>query len=233
MKICPSCSGLGEVDGCPSCGIYAYESSKEEINLGTANSYKIPMYYKKNLWNSLQMRQSDNQHTTAILTVLDKMVTQVMNGGKINASYAILLPYGYGKKTAMFTIIQNYLNNGYTVAPVVDVASLAILENNFRLNERESVEQWRQLINSDLVCVYGVDFAARYHTMKLFLNLCSIRALQDKPTLLFAENSLADLRSKALIDHISEENNLKDIGCKLSHPYILDGCSRYKEGSAV
>lgn len=224
MNICTKCNGLGLPDGCPSCGTHQYTTQVEETSLGQTN-FKIPMYYKKNTWDSLKLKQSDNQHCSAILNVLNQLVQQVANGSKIASSYGIFLPYGYGKKTAMFTIIQNYIKNGYSVAPVIDVASLAIIENNFKVNERESVAQWRELISADLVCVYGVDFSARYHTMKLFLNLCSVRGLQDKPTLLFAENSLADLRSRTLVDNISEENNLKDVGCKLSHPYILDGVS--------
>lgn len=224
MNICTKCNGLGAIDGCPGCGTHQYSNQAEEIALGET-SFKIPMYYKKNTWESLKLKHSDNQHCNAILSVLDKLVEQVAQGSKIGSSYGIFLPYGYGKKTAMFTIIQNYLKNGYSVAPVIDIASLAMIENNFKVNDKDSMAQWKELKEADLVCVYGVDFSARYHTMKLFLNLCSIRGLQDKPTLLFAENSLADLRSRALVDNISEENNLKDVGCKLSHPYILDGVS--------
>ncbi|MFF2798151.1 hypothetical protein [Lysinibacillus xylanilyticus] len=224
MNICPECSGDGIVGGCASCGTPKYTTQVVEVNL-EESSYKIPAYYKKNTWESLKMRMGSQPHCNATLQVLDKLVETVVKGNRIGASYAILLPYGHGKKTAMFTIVQNYLQNGYTVAPVIDIASLAILENNFRLNEKEAVEQWREIISSDLVCVYGVDFSARYHTMKLFLNICSIRALQSKPTLLFAENGLKDLRSKSIADNISEKNNLLDVGCKLSHPYILDGVS--------
>lgn len=222
MNICKECSGLGLPDGCGSCGQYQYTVSGE-VDALESSSFRIPMYYKKNLWDSMKLKRGKSEHTNAIVTVLDQIVKQVAGGNKLASSYAILLPYGMGKKTAMYTIIQNYIKNGFTVAPVMDVASLAIIENNFKVNDREAVAQWREIISSDLVCVYGVDFSARYHTMKLFLNICSIRGLQDKPTLLFAENSLADLRSRELVDHISEQNNLKDIGCKLSHPYILDG----------
>lgn len=225
MKICEKCSGLGMASGCPSCGTYNFNNKVEEHELSQA-TFKIPSYYKKNPWSSQKLKLGSNDHCNAILTVVDKLVEQVSKGSKIASSYAIMLPYGYGKKTAMFTIVQKYLQNGYTVAPVIDVASLAIMENNFKANERESTERWREMISADLVCVYGVDFSARYQTMKLFLNLCSIRALQDKPTLLFAENSLEHLRSTNIADNISEDNNLKDIGCKLSHPYILDGVTK-------
>lgn len=224
MNICEQCSGLGLPGGCGGCGTYSFTKEADEINLPTSD-FKIPMYYKKNIWDSHKLKHGQNEHCNAILTVLDQLVTQVSRGNRVGSSYAIFLPYGHGKKTAMFTIIQQYLKHGYTVAPVIDVASLAIIENNFKVNDREAVARWRELLSADLVCVYGVDFSARYHTMKLFLNLCSIRALQDKPTLLFAENSLGDLRSRDFTDHISEENNLKDIGCKLSNPYILDGVS--------
>lgn len=222
MSICKKCSGLGEPDGCTSCGTYSFTNHVDEASTGTED-FEIPMYYRKNVWSSSKLELGDNQYSNAILQVLDELIGRVSKGIKFDASYAFFLPYGHGKKTAMFTIVQQYLKNGYTVAPVIDVASLAILENNFRLNQKESVAKWEKLISADLVCVYGVDFSARYYTMKLFLNLCSIRGLQNKPTLLFAENSLADLSSKYMTDHISEENNLKDIGCKLSNPYILDG----------
>ena len=228
MNICTKCSGLGMPDGCPSCGTYRYTNHVEESSIAQPQ-FEIPMYYRRNVWTEDKLHLGENEHCNAVLKVLNQLISQVSRGVKIASSYAIFLPYGHGKKTAMFTIIQQYLKNGYSVAPVVDIASLAIMENNFRLNEKESVKKWEQLLSADLVCVYGVDFSARYHTMKLFLNLCSIRGLQNKPTLLFAENSLAELRSKYLVDHISEENNLKDVGCKLSHPYILDGVSKGKK----
>jgi len=227
LNICTKCSGLGTIDGCSSCGTYNYTNHVDTKSL-EESPFEIPMYYRKNIWDSLKLRIGENEHCNAILKVLDQLVTQVAKGTKVASSYAIFLPYGHGKKTAMFTIIQQYLKHGYTVAPVVDVASLAIIENNFKVNDKEAVAKWRELLSADLVCVYGVDFSARYHTMKLFLNLCSIRGLQNKPTLLFAENALSDLRSKYLIDHISEENNLRDVGCKLANPYILDGVSKSK-----
>lgn len=224
MNICKECNGLGVPEGCSSCGTYQY-TTQAEGNTIEQSDFKIPMYYKTNTWDSLKLKTGDNPHCNAILSVIDRLITQVARGEKIASSYGIFLPYGKGKKTAMFTIIQNYLKNGYSVAPVIDIASLAMIENNFKVNDKDSMAQWKELKEADLVCVYGVDFSARYHTMKLFMNLCSIRGLQDKPTLLFAENSLAELRSKAFTDNISEENNLRDIGCKLSHPYILDGVS--------
>lgn len=227
MNICTECSGLGLPDGCPSCGTYRYTNHVGEANTAQTK-FEIPMYYKRNVWSEDKLRLGDNEYLNAVLQVVNQLVAKASKGIRLDASYAIFLPYGHGKKTAMFTLIQQYLKNGYTVAPVVDVASLAIMENNFRLNEKESVKKWEQLLSADLVCIYGVDFSARYQTMKLFLNLCSIRGLQNKPTVLFAENSLADLRSKYLADHLSEENNLKDVGCKLSHPYILDGVSKVK-----
>lgn len=223
MNICKKCSGLGEPDGCPSCGTYRFTNRVVEEEVSIGQEYTMPLYYKKNVWSEDKLRFGDNQHCNAVLQVLNQLINRVAKGIPFDSSYIILLPYGHGKKTAMYTIIQQYLKHNKTVAPVIDIASLALMENNFRLNRKDIVEKWEDLINSDLVCVYGVDFSARYQTMQLFLNLCSIRALRNKPTLLFAQNSLAELRSKALADHLSEENNLKDVGCKLSNPYILDG----------
>lgn len=230
MNTCNECKGKGLLGGCPKCGEYYFETTDSTTEALEENNYTIPMYYRKNRWVTEKLKSGENKHCNAILTVLDRIVNQTSDGSKLMSSYAIFLPYGHGKKTAMFTIIQNYLTNGHTVAPVIDVASLAMIENNFRVNDKESMAQWKELKESDLVCVYGVDFSARYYTTKLYLNLCEIRALQGKPTLLFAENSLDDLRSKYIADNLSEQNNMKDIGCKLSHPYILDGVSRGRSG---
>lgn len=222
MKSCGNCNDNGKPAGCPKCGKYHFGTVVIEEELKD-NNYNIPAYYRTNQWDPLKVKHSDNIGTNAVLDIVNNMVSQTAMGKALGASYIILLPYGHGKKTGMFTIIQQYLKNKLTVAPVMDVASLAIMENNFRLNEKDSLETWKKIINSDLTCVYGVDFSARYHTMKLFLNICSIRGLQGKPTLLFAENSLQDLRSNYLVDNLVTENNTKDIGCRLSHPFILDG----------
>lgn len=227
MNTCANCNDQGLPDGCPKCGKYYFGTVVTEEEVKHAD-FTIPAYYRKNQWDAMKIKPSDNVGTSSVLKVIDNMITQVASGKELSASYVILLPYGHGKKTAMFTIIQHYLKNGFTVAPVVDIATLAIMENNFRLNEKEAIKMWQKLISSDLVCVYGVDFSARYLTMKLFLNLCSIRGLQGKPTLQFAENSLQDLRSTYIADNLTPDNNTKDIGCRLSHPYILDGIIRRK-----
>lgn len=222
MLECVTCSGNGLMGGCPDCGSFNYSTptvNDENVEV----NFKIPMYYKKNKWDEDKIKFGDKKYANAIMTFLNKLVEQTASGGKIGSSYAILLPYGHGKKTAMFTIIQNYLAHDYTVAPVIDIASLAIIENNFKANDKKATTTWNELIEADLVCVYGVDFSARYLTMKLYLNLCSIRALHDKPTLLFAENSLAQLRGKHIADNLSEENNNIDNGSKLANPIIFDG----------
>lgn len=225
MTDCPHCLGLGMPTGCHGCGAYTY-TNEAEIEESEQADYRIPMYYKKNQWDEDKIKYDENKYSNAILTALNTLVTQTREGRKINNSYAIMLPYGKGKKTAMFSIIQNYIQNGYTVAPVIDVASLAIIENNFKANDKKATETFQELIDADLVCVYGVDFSARYHTMKLYINLCSMRGLRDRPTLLFAENSLKDLRSQYISDNLSEENNKKDIGCRLANPFIYDGVAK-------
>ena len=229
MIECEVCLGKGLLGGCTGCGTASYSNVAIDSSIDIDDSvYRIPTYYKKNLWDSAKMKLTEDEMCNAILKAFDMLVTQTAQGSKINSSYMFMLPYGLGKKTAMFTIIQNYIANGFSVAPVVDVASLAIMENNFRLNEKESVKAWRELIESDLVCVYGVDFSARHHTMKLYLNLCSIRGLQGRPTLLFAENSIEELRNSFVPDNLIADNNNKDIGCRLSHPYIFDAVKQVR-----
>lgn len=225
MSLCSVCGGKGLVGGCPGCGETAYTNDVTE-DLLSSDGYIIPTYYRMNQWDSQKVRYGSNEVTNDCLQLLDKIVTQVSKGGPIKTSYAFLLPDGLGKKTAMFTIIQHYRKYGKVVAPVIDIASLAIIENNFKVNDKEAVELWRQLISADLVCVYGVDFSARYLTMKLFLNLCSIRGLQDKNTLLFDSNPLHRLRSQFHQDNITPDNNVSDVGCRLSHPFIIDGIPR-------
>jgi hypothetical protein len=227
MNTCTNCNNQGLPDGCPKCGKYHFGTTVTEEEVKHVD-FTMPAYYRKNQWTPTKIKASDNDGTTSVLVVVDKMITQVASGKELNASYAILLPYGYGKKTAMFSIIQHYLKNKFTVAPVIDIATLAIMENNFRSNEKDSMETWKKLTTADLTCVYGVDFSARYQTMKLFLNVCSMRGLRGKPTLLFAENSLQDLRSNYIADNLTPDNNTRDIGCRLSHPYILDGVIRRK-----
>lgn len=52
------------------------------------------------------------------------------NSGTLpNNSYMILLPKDHGKRIAMYTMIQNYLNAGLSIAPVVDIVSFNIISS--------------------------------------------------------------------------------------------------------
>lgn len=221
-SVCTICNGKGMPDICKGCGEQSYTPA-QPIPEATELDFRIPSYYKVNLWESNKMVMGTDVRTDSTLTILDKLVRQVREGKLINRSYGFLLPHFHGKKTAMFTIMQEYLGQGRTVAPAVDIVSLAILENNFTLNKKEAVEEWTNLVTSDLVCVYGVDFSARYQTAKLYSNLASIRGLRGKPTLLFASNGLDDLRSRYIGDNLTDLDARQDNGCPLSNPWIIDG----------
>lgn len=224
---CVTCNGDGRPGGCPDCGQIAYLSS---VNIREAKEldFRIPSYYINNRWETGKIVGSTNLATKGVLDLLDRLVRQTYEGKQINSSFIIMLPFAHGKKTGMYSIIQNYLNSGYTVAPVVDIVNLALMQHNFSLRRPGAVEEWQRLIHSDLVCVYGVDFHARYQTLQLFHSLCSIRSLQNRPTLLFTECGMADLNSMKFTERYDVANNLKDIGCRLANPFIFDGVTPEK-----
>lgn len=221
MVTCEECLGKGIPSGCTSCGTVKYGTVNEKI-ADAESPFPIPTYYKRNLWSEDKIMPTDNDFTRATLNVLNKLVSQVVNGQPIQSSFVFLLPNRFGKRTAMYTMIQAYLEQGLTVAPPIDIATLAIVENHFSAKDKSIVSKWETLVSSDFLCVYGVDFSARYQTMNLFTNLCTVRALQNKPTILFAQSTLADLKSFYDTVDYSEEYNVEDV-CKLSNPYIMDG----------
>lgn len=221
MKTCETCNDQGLIGVCPSCGKIKYEAAKAEV-VETETPFPIPTYYKRNLWSSDKVVSSNNSFTRATLGVLDKLVMQVVKGDPISSSFIFLLPKRTGKRTAMYTMMMAYHQQGFSVAPPIDIATLAVIENHFSAKDKSIVEKWEMLTKSDFLCVYGVDFTAKYQTMSLFSNLCSIRALNNKPTILFAENKLSELKGfYDTVDYTSEMNS-QDV-CKLTNPYIMDG----------
>src|SRR5690554_3242888 len=122
MAICGDCGGKGLPDGCRKCGAYYFGNIVTEEELSGVD-YPMPAYYKRNQWDSEKLKKGDNVGADSVLRILDGIVSQTASGKELAASYAIMLSYGMGKKTAMFTIVQNYLRNKLTVAPIVDVAT--------------------------------------------------------------------------------------------------------------
>lgn len=221
--ICPSCKGEGVVGGCKFCGTVKHITIAKEIN--SELEVIVPTYYKSRSWDILKAKKIDDQSSTIkVLELVNKLVISSNSGTLPNNSYMILLPKDHGKRIAMYTMIQNYLNAGLTVAPVVDIVSFNIISSR---NYKEDQSLFLTYLNSDITFVYGTDFITRKLTSQIFRGLTSSRALKGKPTILFAGHSFKELSSWDTRSNLSLENNLS-LEDHMSQPYILDGVIQRK-----
>ena len=215
------CEGLGKPGGCPECGAILNQPV-EVLNKSDIKSVIVPTWYETNLWNfEAVSRENMSQLTQNCIQFVDRLVGSSSAGVLPVNSYLVLLPDNCGKRIAMFTMIQNYLAFGYSVSPVLDIATLTILLNR---NRYEDYKIWFSLVESDIVFVYGTEFATRKQTTKTFFSLSSTRALTNKVTIGFSngtleELSLWDKRNRSVLDN-------KKVEDKKAHPYIMDGVTR-------
>lgn len=211
--ICNVCNNQGAIPKCVSCGCVSFthdeiKKFKQEPNI------TVPTWYVINRWDETKVVYDDRMGRTKTLDLLSTF----LRAGELPAfSAMILLPKDSGKRIAMYTFIQQLIERGNSVAPVVDITTLNILLNRNRYEDQQVL---LRLFSSDMAIIYSTDFVTRKNSAKIFDGVCKTRALSGKPTLFLGDNTFKDLSEWGTESSISK-NMLKND--KLSHPYIFDG----------
>lgn len=220
--VCVVCGGAGLVGGCTSCGTIQY--NEDIVDIKSAESIiDIPLYYKDKPWDIIKARKDDDTESCALtLNTLNKLVMTSSSGSLPQSSYMFLLPENHGKRYALYSMMQNYITRGISVAPVVDILSFNLMSSRNRYEDQELLFKYLQ---SDITFVYNTDFITRKLTSKIFRNLASTRALSDKPTIFLGSYSYKELSSWDNKSDIGYKANIVESD-KKAEPYILDGIVR-------
>lgn len=134
---CFQCGGLGFDDKvCPSCGLppksktFNFENKTDtDAFLRKIEDTGIPGKYKGVLWQSELLQHSfpeldSDLNFSRFVNQLDK-VHKVFSSGVISSKSAIIIaPAGYSKMTFAYSCMQKALDNGLTVAPLLDTVEL-------------------------------------------------------------------------------------------------------------
>ncbi|MER2114279.1 MAG: hypothetical protein ABS904_00820 [Solibacillus isronensis] len=222
---CPSCGG--RPIGKKVCEICGAGKSIEKIdyfrleNEGVLEKLYIPEdftrdTYDKNVLLQAKEHLKDNPSFVGFLEKLDRLMTFVGRGGKLESSLFISAPSGFGKEHFVYTLLCIALEKGMTVFPYIDLAEAESLITSYESGSpKDDIRQAIQFTDLEMyeadLCILKVQHSNNGHAYKTALNIIDKRARRGKSTVIV---SRYNIRYFAMLDNFKEIEGIIDPNSK-------------------
>lgn len=136
------------------------------------------------------------------IDTLNNILTAV-SSHKLDRSYLIGSPNGFGKSTFVYTALKRLIARGKKVVPYIslsEIAKLKIEEDDYclyRLRNSKNKEvtvhsefKWSDFINADVLFTYLSAVESKEIESAILFNLLQLREKKGKPTVVFISTSL-------------------------------------------
>ena len=237
---CFVCGGNGFPDKvCPSCG---KEPSNKSLNLDhrpdaeafvtKAGMQVIPDHYKGVVWDPNVLRETkpgkerDYQFQDYVKSL--EAVNDVFARGMLSRQSAIIIaPAGYSKMTFAYSCMQRAVNNGFSVAPLLDTVeikrALTLAGDNPKYKICKTID-YEDYVTSDVLFATVTKLAAREWAFEVIQELIDRRARKGLSTFIISRYDLEEISKKDYADQFSATATaVSTDGCK--YPAII----RYRE----
>lgn len=236
---CFVCGNSGFYDrDCPSCG---REAKNRSLNLDfrdNANDYVtesgmqvIPDHYKGVIWSGevLKSTKTDLENDYNFKSFVDGMeaINSVFARGLLSRQSAIIIaPAGFSKMIFAYSCMQRAVDNGFTVAPLLDtveikrVLTLAGDNPSYRVSKTINYDEY---IMSDVLFATVTKLAAREWAFETIQELIDRRARKGLSTFIVSRYDLSEISRKDYSNQFAvTATAVSDDGCK--YPAVI----RYK-----
>lgn len=225
---CLKCGGSGKPGGCPLCGTDSnklnIKESKKESFITSCLFRSIPENYIGRIWSKQILIDNHPERAKDIrfheyCDKLERLQAKFQSGELYSKAAFIQAPSKMSKSVFAYSCMQIALNNGFTVAPLIDTIELKILLSicasrpDYKLNKWITYDNY---ITSDIVfvTVTKTDMYAEAYTQ--IIELLSRRSRLGLPTFIVSKFSTKEIASKCvdsdyekLYDYAGNENDLK------------------------
>lgn len=237
---CFVCGGNGFFDkDCPSCGRQAKVKSmnldmRDDVEDFVSNPKMaiIPDHYKGVIWMSevLMTSKPEKEKDFAFKDFVKKLevVNNVFAKGVLSRQSAIIIaPAGYSKMTFAYSCMQRAIDNGFTVAPLLDtveikrVLTLAGENPNYKICRKINYDDY---IMSDVLFATVTKLPAREWAYEVIQELIDRRARKGLSTFIISRYDLSEISKKDYSNQFAATATaVSDDACK--YPAII----RYRE----
>lgn len=237
---CFVCGGQGFPDHeCPSCGRAATRISlnldmREDADAFVTQSgmQVIPDHYKGIVWSPDMLKETkpgkekDYQFLDFVKT-LDTINGVFAKGLLSRQSAIIIAPAGYSKVTFAYSCMQRAIDNGFTVAPLLDTVEikriLTLAGDNPKYKVCKTIN-YEDYIMADVLFATVTKLAAREWAFEVIQELIDRRARKGLSTFIISRYDLEEISKKDYSDQFSvTATAISTDGCK--YPAIV----RYRE----
>lgn len=237
---CFVCGNAGFPDkDCPSCGREAKIKSMNldfrddaEKYVTQAGMQVIPDHYKGVIWSGevLKSTKSDLENDLNFQSFVQGLesINAVFAKGLLSRQSAIIIaPAGFSKMTFAFSCMQRAVDNGFTVAPLLDTVEikrlLTLAGDNPNYKACKSIN-YDEYIVADVLFATVTKLAAREWAFETIQELIDRRARKGLSTFIISRYDLAEISKKDYANQFAATATaVSDDGCK--YPAVI----RYKD----
>ena len=206
---CFKCGGNGFVDkDCPECGRAARVKSMNLEFREDADAFVtetgmrvIPDHYKGIVWSTEMLigTKPDKEKDYRFLDFVKGLekINSVFSKGVLSRQSAIIIaPAGYSKMTFAYSCMQRAIDNGFSVAPLLDTVEIKRLltlagdNPNYKVCKTMSYDDY---IMSDVLFATVTKLAAREWAFEVIQELIDRRARKGLSTFIISRYDLAEI----------------------------------------
>lgn len=240
MKHCFQCGNKGTKEGCPGCGRVSSEISIEKMPKEVADearykfkAVRIPEGYMNSSWSleTFWKGREGARYDTALIRFansLNRMITTFAEGSIPNKSAYIIAPFGYSKCTFAYSCMKHAIDNGYSVAPMLDTGELKQLFTGSTTQSHCMLYHTWDINDIILADVCFVTVMKEYLHLDAFLTIQDLidrRSRFDKPTFAISAFSLEEISGWDKYKSYKKLLTTTDSSNALKYPLIVE----YKE----
>lgn len=239
-KHCFVCGNNGFFDkDCPSCGRVAKNKSLNLDKRDDANEFVtkagmqvVPDHYKGVIWNAETLRSTKPEKEKDLtfqrfVEGLDAVNNVFAKGVLSRQSAMIIAPAGFSKVTLAYSCMQRAVDNGFSVAPLLDtveikrILTLAGENPNYKFGGKLSYDDY---VYADVLFATVTKLPAREWAYEVIQELIDRRARVGLSTFILSRYDLSEITKRDYANQFSSITTaVSEDGCK--YPAII----RYRE----
>jgi len=203
VEVCRKCFGRRKVQSgnimipCPDCNEQKEVEAIESVQPGTLDKIAIPELYRGKVFNRAVIERDHSADTARqdfnlYLDTLLGIYTNIAEGVKLDKSYYIFAPQGYGKTNWVYSCMQLALGNGLSVTPYYDTYQYDLLHKYYRYNyePRKDLANITDFYNADLCFIKPQVGVITNRDFQLIKTLLDCRARNGLPTIVVSRFQL-------------------------------------------
>lgn len=230
-RTCMFCRGDGQPGGCIVCGKDSEAAVvKTVITQEVLQSYAVPQAYKGRVFDkevliATHNEFKDDRNFHRFIESLSKLYERFRSGILPIGSVLICADRGFGKRTLIYSCMQEALSHGFTTTNVIDNSQyrkLLLYGTEKPKGEfiRASAINLEDIHNCDILFV-TVDNLNYMTSLRVIENLCEKRSRTGKPTIITSRYSPAIM---CKMDDYTKPEGMFNIGGdhdKFKHPSLI------------